>query len=251
MRQNHLCKQLSLHSAGLIAGWMAIELSLAAAQGSESAADSLASFMAQRGYQKIAVERDVANQFLIKGKLNGVKSFFKVDTGASATAIDVQRATKLRRLGKEKDLRGAFGFVGKKVPLVAIQSMQLDGVLVSNQMACVIDLHMDRQVYTGSRIPQSGPLSKADVILGSDFLAETQAFLDCGAPTLYVRSEKPSPQLSESMDQSFKKSGWVCVPLEMYRGHLLVKGSVNTNETYFILDTGAASTLFDLTQLDA
>jgi len=207
--------------------------------------------MLQRGYRPIHAERNVANQFLIRGKLNGARCVFDVDTGAACTLVDMSKATQLKRVTSLGSLRGAFGFEAKDVPVVAIDCMDLGGTIISNQLMGVLNLHRDRTVYTGSYIPRTDLFNQKDVLLGLDFLVDTHAFVDCsGVPTIYLRDSPASQQLAESMDASFKQSGFDCVPLRATPGKLFVKVWVNEKEADFILDTGAGSTDLDLSQLE-
>jgi predicted aspartyl protease len=219
--------------------------------GAETKPSPMEAFMTQRGYRPIHVERDVANHFLIRGKLNGGRSVFGLDTGAPCTFVDTTKATRLKRLANQDSVRGLFGFEAKDIPVVAIDCIDLNGTVISNQLMRVLNLHIDRQVRTGSYIPSSGPFRDNDVLLGLDFLTDTHAFLDCcGMPTLYVRGSAPPQQLAETMDASFKQSGFICVPLRASHGKLFVTASVNDKEADFILDTGAGATDLDSHQLE-
>ena len=129
--------------------------------------------------------------------------------------------------------------------------MDLGGTIISNQLMGVLNLHRDRTVCTGSYIPRTGLFNQKDVLLGLDFLVDTHAFVDCsGVPTIYLRDSPASQQLAESMDASFKQSGFDCVPLRATPGKLFVKVWINDKEADFILDTGAGSTDLDLSQLE-
>ena len=170
-------------------------------------------FMLQRGYRPIHAERNVANQFLIRGKLNGARCVFDVDTGAACTLVDVSKATQLKRVTSLGSLRGAFGFEAKDVPVVAIDCMDLGGTIISNQLMGVLNLHRDRTVYTGSYMPRTGLFNQKDVLLGLDFLVDTHAFVDCsGVPTIYLRDSPASQQLAESLMPLLNRAGSTVCP---------------------------------------
>jgi len=143
-------------ASGLVCGFLLLNCPLQQICGAEKSPSPMETFMLQRGYRPIHAERNVANQFLIRGKLNGARCVFDVDTGAACTLVDVSKATQLKRVTSLGSLRGAFGFEAKDVPVVAIDCMDLGGTIISNQLMGVLNLHRDRTVYTGSYIPRTG-----------------------------------------------------------------------------------------------
>lgn len=212
--------------------------------------NSMQSFMAQRGYQAIHMERKTENRFLIRGKLNDVRTVFAVDTGANVSVVDFHRARKLPELGIDKGVRGPFGFHAEGLKIVAMTCMDLNGVVVSNQPARVLNLHHEMGIATGSNIPLTSPETR-DVVLGIDFLRDTHALLDCGTLTLYLRGQQPGLELQENMEKSFELSGYVSVQLRYSRHRLpCLPVVINGIETELLLDTGGSYSVLESGKAD-
>jgi len=217
----------------------------------EDSKNPMRSFMEQRGYLCIPLKHTDLNRFQLRGKLDGAAGVVVVDTGAPKTAVDRQKASNLERLRKQRTSgRGLFGYAPSEVEFVTIDSVQLEGISISNVTAQVSDLR-HREVHTGSRIPRPEPELGEDLVLGMDLLAALHGVMDCGAAVLYVRAALPGPELARSIDQSFCQSGYVCIGLTGYGGWLLVDTVVNEKKAVFVLDSGAAVTQMDLNQLQA
>src|SRR5689334_17042962 len=104
-------------ASGLAWGFLFLAFPVQQICGAEKSPSPMETFMIRRGYRPIHAERNVANQFLIRGKLNGARCIFDVDTGAACTLVDMTKATQLKRLTSLGSLRGAFGFEAKDVPV--------------------------------------------------------------------------------------------------------------------------------------
>ncbi len=219
------------------------------APGAETPETTLKGFMIQRGYAPVPMKWDSLNHLLVQGKINGSRAVIQLDTGCPQTILDGAKAAKLKRVNKVDGGGGAHGSKLGARDVVVIPRMDLAGTVISNQSAQVMDLHMDREVRIGSLIPQNGLLDRKDLLLGLDFLVDTHAFLDCAGATLFLRAEEPAEQLARSMEESFRQSGYISVPLQV-GGHLVVRGSVNGKAANFILDTGTAASDLDINQLD-
>src|SRR5207245_621028 len=88
-------------------------------------------------------------------------------------------------------------------------------------------------------------LSKEEALIGWDFLVKANAFVDCRAPALYLRRERP-----QGMEGSFQASGFTSVPLlDLPNGMVVVKGAINSHDGWFMLDTGSPVTMIDRAQI--
>lgn len=214
---------------------------------------SMKGFMERRGYQCIALKRTELNRFWVQGKLNGSKAVCMIDTGATYTALDSPKATKLKRVQKTKTSgRGLFGAAPSEIESVNIDSLQLEGVTISNVCARVRNLHAHHVVRTGSRIAQAGPDISEDLLIGMDLLEAMNAIMDCGGPAaLYIRAQEPGEQLGRTMHQSFCQSGFAWIALTNLWGCFLVECRINEHPAQLLLDTGAPDTDLDLSQLKA
>lgn len=215
---------------------------------------SLDKFMAQRGYAAIHFKLDEhSNHYLIWGKVNGRKTLFNLDTGASVTAVDRVLANKMPVVDHSKSrLFATFGQMADELKFVSIEKLELEGTTIANQPAAVLNLHQDRAVHVGSLIPRSERTDAGDVVLGADFLAATYAFVNVRGRAIYVRGQPPTDQLRSSIDQSLKLSGFSSLDMPDRQGGLFfIQGQVNGHEAEFLLDSGAACTCLDRKQLGA
>ena len=113
-----------LHLAVASLVWSAI-LGLNSLQlfGAEDSKKPMRSFMERRGYLFIPLKYTDLNRFRLKGTLDGAGGVITVDTGAPITAIDKQKASKLKRLRKQRTSgRGLFGYAPGEVEFVTMKS---------------------------------------------------------------------------------------------------------------------------------
>jgi predicted aspartyl protease len=143
---------------------------------------SLAGFLASRGFTRIPMRLNANNHFDVEGALNGHATRFIVDTGSANTLIDTQIAVKSGTSVTALAGYGAGG-VGNMVEGVnrtGVKEMTIGNFKLAN--AEVVVAHVSGDVL----LSKSNVESNAGV-LGQDYLATNFAVLDMGGKTFYLR----------------------------------------------------------------
>lgn len=214
-----------------------------------SAEVSLDQFMIKRGYAVVPMKHGYRNRFYAQAKLNGKPVRVLVDTGASELILDRRKAAGLKPAGT---LRGPtytpFGKLAAELPMVNLERLELAGAVFTNYAAVVVDLHLDRDVRTGSYIPTSSRSDQFDLILGMSFLAAAHATIGCEGPALYLRQEPLTPAQVQNLEASLRASGYSWVSF-ITNSLPYVRAQVNGKDVLLIIDTGATFTAFDVSQI--
>src|SRR5262245_29413747 len=143
---------------------------------------SLASFLASRGFTRIPMRLNANDHFDVEGTLNGHATRFIVDTGSANTLIDTQIAVKsgtgvtaLTGYGA-----GGAGNLVEGVNRTGVKELAIGNFKLAN--AEVVVAHVSGDVL----LSKSGTESNAGV-LGQDYLSTNFAVIDMGGKTLYLR----------------------------------------------------------------
>jgi predicted aspartyl protease len=213
---------------------------------------TFADFMAQRGYDDIALKLDQQNHLYLHGKVNGRSADVLIDTGASFTAIDKSKAGGIQEVGELKHpVQGAFGKAEDNSSIVQIDRLELGKWPATNLHAVKLKLN-ERTVRVGSLIPRSSATHDMDVLLGLDFLQDYNAFLDYRTGKLFLRRDRPESMVSERIERTIRASGWEGIPLSLVvvENLLYVPAAFNGHPVTMIVDTGSMVTSIDINQLD-
>jgi len=143
---------------------------------------SLASFMAGRGFTRIPMRLNANNHFDVEAALNGHATRFIIDTGSANTLIDTQVAVKsgtgvtaLNGYGA-----GGAGNLVEGVNRTGVKELAIGNFKLAN--AEVVVAHVSGDIL----LSKSAPESNAGV-LGQDYLATNFAVIDVGGKALYLR----------------------------------------------------------------
>src|SRR4030095_8710898 len=149
---------------------------------SSAVSQSLASFLAGRGFTRVPMRLNANGHFDVEGALNGHATRFLVDTGSANTLIDTQVAVKsgtgvtaLTGYGA-----GGAGNLVEGVNRTGVKELVIGNFKLAN--AEVVVAH----VSGGVLLSKSAAESNAGV-LGQDFLATNFAVLDMSGRALYLR----------------------------------------------------------------
>jgi predicted aspartyl protease len=149
---------------------------------SSAASQSLASFLAGRGFTRVSMRLNSNAHFDVGGALNGHATRFLVDTGSSTTVIDTQVAVKsgtgvtaLAGYGA-----GGAGNLVQGVNRTGVKELAIGNFKLAN--AEVVLAHVSGDVL----LSKSSGESNAGV-LGQDYLATNFAVIDMGGKALYLR----------------------------------------------------------------
>jgi predicted aspartyl protease len=149
---------------------------------SSAVSQSLASFLAGRGFTRVPMRLNANAHFDVEGALNGHATRFLVDTGSTTTMIDTQVAVKsgtgvnpLTGYGA-----GGAGNLVQKVNRTGVKELAIGNFKLAN--AEVVVAHLSRDIL----LSKSAGESNAGV-LGQDYLATNFAVIDMGGKALYLR----------------------------------------------------------------
>ena len=122
--------------------------------------------------------------FVVKGKVNGTKVLFIIDTGASRTLIDKQFAKELKKIELNNESPIATGLMAEQIPveLLSIQSLKLGKFKFKNITTLTADLTAINNVYHKLTGKQIGGL------IGSDFLTEYVKSINIAKKKLIIKN---------------------------------------------------------------
>jgi predicted aspartyl protease len=147
-----------------------------------SVSQSLASFLAGRGFTRIPMQVNANGHFDVEGGLNGHATRFLVDTGSGNTLIDTQAAVKsgtgvtaLTGYGA-----GGAGNLAEGVNRTGVKELAIGNFKLAS--AEVVVAHVSGDIL----LSKSAAESNAGV-LGQDYLATNFAVIDMGGKALYLR----------------------------------------------------------------
>jgi len=149
---------------------------------SPAVSQSLAGFLAGRGFTRIPIRLNTNNHFDVEGALNGHATRFIVDTGSANTLIDTQVAvrsgtgvTALAGVGA-----GGAGGLVEGVNRTGVKDLAIGTFKITN--AEVVVAHLSGDIL----LSKSAAESNAGV-LGQEYLSSHFAILDMGGMALYLR----------------------------------------------------------------
>jgi predicted aspartyl protease len=149
---------------------------------SSAVSQSLASFLAGRGFTRVPMRLNANDHFDVEGALNGHATRFLVDTGSANTLIDTQVAVKsgtgvtaLTGYGA-----GGAGNMIEGVNRTGVKELAIGNFKLAN--AEVVVAHVSGDIL----LSKSAAESNAGV-LGQDYLATNFAVIDMGGKALYLR----------------------------------------------------------------
>ena len=149
---------------------------------SSAVSQSLASFLASRGFTRIPMRLNANDHFDVDGGLNGHATRFIVDTGSATTLIDTQVAVKsgtgvtaLVGYGA-----GGAGGLAEGVNRTGVKELAIGNFKLAN--AEVVVAHVAGDIL----LSKSAGESNAGVF-GQDYLSTNFAVIDMGGRTLYLR----------------------------------------------------------------
>src|SRR5262245_9865549 len=149
---------------------------------SSAVSQSLASFLAGRGFTRIPMRLNSNSHFDVEGALNGHATRFLLDTGSANTMIDTQVAVKS---GPSVTALAGYGAGGagnlvEGVNRTGVKELAIGNFKLAN--AEVVVAHVSGDIL----LSKSAAESNAGV-LGQDYLATNFAVIDMGGKALYLR----------------------------------------------------------------
>jgi predicted aspartyl protease len=149
---------------------------------SSAVSQSLATFLAGRGFTRIPIRLNANDHFDVQGALNGHATRFIVDTGSANTLIDKQVAvgsgtgvTAMAGVGA-----GGAGGLVEGVSRTGVKELAIGNFKLPN--AEVVVAHLSGDIL----LSKSAGESNAGV-LGQEYLSSNFAVIDMGGMALYLR----------------------------------------------------------------
>ena len=149
---------------------------------SSGVSQSLASFLAGRGFTRVPMRLNSNGHFDVEGALNGHATRFLVDTGSTTTLIDKQVAVKS---GTGVTALAGYGIGGagnlvEGANRAGVKELEIGNFKLAN--AEVVVAHVSGDIL----LSKSAAETNAGV-LGQDYLATNFAVIDMGGKALYLR----------------------------------------------------------------
>jgi predicted aspartyl protease len=149
---------------------------------SSAVSQSLASFLAGRGFTRVSMRLNSNAHFDVEGALNGHATRFLVDTGSANTMIDTQVAVKS---GTSVTALAGYGAGGagnlvEGVNRTGVKELAIGNFKLANAEVTVA--HVSRDILLSKSTAESNA-----GVLGQDYLATNFAVIDMGGKALYLR----------------------------------------------------------------
>jgi len=144
----------------------------------------LKDFLLKKEYISIKLKKTITNHFELKAKINGVKGSFILDTGASNTCVDFDKADFFLLDTQESDTKaagaGAIEMLTKEATDVQIKIGKWQ---YHNLHLVLLDLsHVNTALTNHNANPVDG-------IIGADILKKGKAIIDYNKKKLYLKKQ--------------------------------------------------------------
>lgn len=178
---------------------------------------NLSSRLGELGYETVSLRRTGQNHWFLFGQVEGRKRSCLVDTGWSFTTV-------------------ATNSTGPLPGTNLLRTLKLGGLTLTNLPA------------RGSDLRVNGQPTAYSLVLGGDFLMQSQAILDCGNNKLYLRPDsKPAASFTE-LETELSRAGWIGIALqERQPPALTCAARINDQPTELLVDSGAMWSCLDQT----
>lgn len=149
---------------------------------SSAVSQSLASFLAGRGFTRIPIRVNANDHFDVEGALNGHATRFILDTGSANTLVDTQVAVKSGTGVTALAGYGAGGAGGlvEGVNRTGVKELAIGNFKLVN--AEVVVAHVSKDVLLSNSAAESNA-----GVLGQEYLTSNFAVIDMGGMALYLR----------------------------------------------------------------
>ena len=188
------------------------------------------------------LQRRFGNCLLVPVAVNNKHGMLLLDTGAPITVID-KNSVATYGLSVEKTNANVGGMLGtswERYGISKVKSIAMGNCTVTNVPVGIIDLSGSNENFMYIR------LEHINGVLGTHEMRKFGMIIDCTRQMLYLNPNGASAGLSQSLASFLTSKGFTRIPLHVTSGgHLEVEGSLNSNPTRFIVDTGSPTTTID------
>ncbi|HHB51891.1 MAG TPA: acid protease [Saprospiraceae bacterium] len=145
---------------------------------------TLKDFLVQKEYYSIPLKKTKTNHFALQAKINGVRGYFILDTGASNTCIGVDLADKFKLISEASDTKAAGAGATEMDTRQALDVKITIGKWKWYNLHLVLfDLsHVNTALLNHLVQPVDG-------IIGADILEKGKAIIDYKKKRLYLKKK--------------------------------------------------------------
>lgn len=142
----------------------------------------LKDFLFKKKYISVKLKKTKTNHFELKAKINGVKGRFILDTGASNTCVDFEKALFFKLNAEDSDTKAAgAGAVEMNTKEALNVQIKIGKWAFHNLHLVLLDLsHVNTALTNHHAKPVDG-------IIGADVLKKGKAIIDYDKKRLYLK----------------------------------------------------------------
>ncbi len=196
---------------------------------------SLGAHLQSRGFGGAQLRRVGTNLLSVPIVLNGRKTEWIVDTGATHCTINRTVAPQfgMKEAATGIGVVGAFGASGDKVGVSMAQTLGMGNCVLKNVPVAVVNAG-DMYAHWGNRA------LRLDGFLGAREMRRFGMVIDCARQMMFVN---PAGEKGGGLDALLPAQGFIRVPIRYEGNEFLVDGAVNGTPARFIIDTGSFVTM--------
>ena len=143
---------------------------------------SLKKILLKKGYVSIKLNRTLTNHIEIKAKINGVRGWFILDTGASNSCVDFTSASKFKLNAKESKIKAA----GAGSSEMETQEAKKNELKIAKWRYKNFNLVLFDLSHVNIALENHGAKT-VDGIIGADILDKGEAIIDYKNQRLYLK----------------------------------------------------------------
>lgn len=142
----------------------------------------LKGILKRKGYIRIKLKKINTNHFELKGKLNGVKGRFILDTGASNSCVSIDLIDKFKLTATDSETKAAgAGAIGMETKIATQNWIEINKWIFKKFAIVLFDL-----THVNTALTEHGA-DAVDGIIGADILEKGKAIIDYDAKCLYLK----------------------------------------------------------------
>ena len=196
------------------------------------------------GYTAVKLTRTPIGHLILDAMVNDVSTKLILDTGAVGTTFDITRAEKFNAelTDSDKVATGIGGDVSIKHSV--INNITISDFSLNSLTVAFLDMGHVINLFAGMGIDIDG-------VIGEDILLNNNAVIDYNNLILYINKSKKPVLRNHELTMYVKSKDYIPIPVSrMPLGLKYIDVLVNDVSGRFILDTGASSTVMEITHAE-
>ena len=143
---------------------------------------SIKNLLKNKGYVAVPLKRNAVGHFELKAKINRVVGRFTLDTGATATVVDIGKKTKFKLSNPGREVEtGGLGTAKSQSRAFHQNRVKIGGWVRKSLPVFTTDLSHVNQLLTEQGVQTQ------DGIIGADILRQARAIIDYSSSTLFLK----------------------------------------------------------------